>query len=189
MGKRYISQSGKTSRAFRAYIDLMDTADWLREEMSRQLDSFDLTMPQFRVLETLYNQGPQHQQELSRRFRCSKQNVASVLERLEEMGWIRRKNASLPRTSSARWVNPARAASEDRPARGRRIVRVMLSPEGRKAFGHVFQKHAKVVKAEMRALEGREQHTLSRLCEKLREGDVVKFVWEVNRRDWMEAAD
>ena len=189
MGKRYISQSGKTSRAFRAYIDLMDTADWLREEMSRQLDSFDLTMPQFRVLETLYNQGPQHQQELSRKFRCSKQNVASVLERLEEMGWIRRKNASLPRTSSARWVNPAGAASEDRPARGRRIVRIMLSPEGRKVFAHVFQKHAKVVKAEMRALEGREQHTLSRLCEKLREGDVVKFVQEVKRRDWMEAAD
>jgi len=40
----------KTNRAFRAYIDLMDAADWLRGEMSDQLASFDLTMTQFRVL-------------------------------------------------------------------------------------------------------------------------------------------
>ena len=35
--KRYVSETGKTSRAFRAYVDLMDTADWLREMMSRHL--------------------------------------------------------------------------------------------------------------------------------------------------------
>ena len=37
----------KTNRAFRAYIDLMDAADWLRGEMSDQLATFDLTMMQF----------------------------------------------------------------------------------------------------------------------------------------------
>jgi MarR family len=83
--KRYVSETGKTSRAFRAYVDLMDTADWLRQEMSGQLWRWDLSLLQFRVLETLYNEGPQHQQELSRKFRCSKQNVASVLKRLKKI--------------------------------------------------------------------------------------------------------
>jgi hypothetical protein len=63
----------KTNRAFRAYIDLMDAADWLRGEMSDQLATFDLTMMQFRVMEALFRGGPQYQQLLSRRFDCSKQ--------------------------------------------------------------------------------------------------------------------
>ena len=41
----------KTNRAFRAYIDLMDAADWLRGEMSDQLATFDLTMMQFRAMD------------------------------------------------------------------------------------------------------------------------------------------
>jgi hypothetical protein len=49
-----LAQRVKTNRAFRAYIDLMDAADWLRGEMSGQLASFDLTMMQFRVLEGLF---------------------------------------------------------------------------------------------------------------------------------------
>jgi hypothetical protein len=35
----------------------------------------------------------------------------------------------------------------------------------------------------MRALHGREQLTLSRLCRKLREGDVLKFVSEITHED------
>jgi MarR family 2-MHQ and catechol resistance regulon transcriptional repressor len=185
--KRYVSETGKTSRAFRAYVDLMDTADWLREKMSRQLWRWDLSMPQFRVLETLYNEGPQHQQELSRKFRCSKQNVASTLKRLEEDGWIRRESGSLPRTSEATWVNPK--AKTARAAKGRRVVNVMLSPDGQRLFPDTFRKHSKVVKAKMRALEGREQHTLSRLCRKLRQGDVLRFVQEFRRCDWDLATD
>ncbi|MGB8540801.1 MAG: MarR family transcriptional regulator [Candidatus Acidiferrales bacterium] len=185
--KRYVSETGKTSRAFRAYVDLMDTADWLRQEMSEQLWRWDLSMLQFRVLETLYNQGPQHQQELSRKFRCSKQNVASVLDRLKKDGWIRRESASLPRTSQANWVNPK--AKKERAAGGRRVVNVMLSPEGRRIFPDTFRKHSKVVKARMRALEGREQYTLSRLCRKLRQGDILRFVQEFRRCDWDVATD
>jgi hypothetical protein len=49
--------------------------------------------------------------------------------------------------------------------------------------------HAKVVKAEMKVLDGRQQETLSRTCVKLREGDAVKFLKELmilrgeNRQD------
>ena len=63
---RELPQHVKTNRAFRAYIDLLDAADWLRGEMSGQLASFDLTMMQFRVMEAIFREGPQYQQLLSR---------------------------------------------------------------------------------------------------------------------------
>jgi hypothetical protein len=46
-----------------------------------------------------------------------------------------------------------------------------------------------VVKSLMRALDGREQVTLIRLLQKLRKGDVVKFVREIrmyDKEDWEE---
>jgi DNA-binding MarR family transcriptional regulator len=59
----------------------------------------------------------------------------------------------------------------------------MLTAEGKKFVGTVFPKHAKVVKSLMRVLDGREQQTLSRLLQKLREGDIVKYVQEIRMKD------
>jgi hypothetical protein len=47
----------------------------------------------------------------------------------------------------------------------------------------VLPNHTKMVKALLRALDGRKQDTLSRLCRKLREGDMVKFVREITHED------
>ena len=58
----------------------------------------------------------------------------------------------------------------------------MLTAQGTKFVGTVFPKHAKVVKSLMRVLDGREQQTLSRLLQKLREGDIVKFVKEIRMK-------
>ena len=85
---RDLARHVKTNRAFRAYIDLMDAADWLRGEMSDQLATFDVTMMQFRVMEALFRGGPQYQQLLSRRFDCSKQNIARVLKGLLKAGAV-----------------------------------------------------------------------------------------------------
>jgi hypothetical protein len=66
---------------------------------------------------------------------------------------------------------------------------VRLTPRGRHFIGTFFPKHAKVIKSLMRALDGREQVTLIRLLEKLRKGDVVKFVKEIrmyDEEDWEE---
>jgi len=79
--------------------------------------------------------------------------------------------------------------NEGPAASARVVVNVMLSPEGQRIFPDTFRKHSKVVKAKMRALEGREQHTLSRLCQKLRRGDVLRFVQEFRSCDWDVATD
>jgi MarR family transcriptional regulator, 2-MHQ and catechol-resistance regulon repressor len=180
MTRRYVSERGKTSRAFRAYVDLMDTADSLRDRMSRHLEVFDLTMLQFRVLQAVFHDGPMYQQAISRKFRCTKQNVSAVIDRMEQSGWISRESATLPRRDSAIAKAPAGAAT------GRKIVLVQLTPQGKQLIARVFPKHAKVVKAEMKMLEGREQQTLSRLCQKLRKRDVMKWFKEITMEEMEE---
>ena len=177
---RYITEKGKTGRAFGAYLDLLDAADWIREEMGRQLAMFDLTIAQFRVLEALWREGPHYQQAMSNKFKCSKQAMAHVLRRLERSGWIARAETTLPRTKEARKKSSAKAK------RGRRITEVRLTAEGERLIGRVYPRHAKMVKAEMRVLEGREQGTLSRLCRKLMQGDVLKFYKEIRMKDLEE---
>jgi hypothetical protein len=69
---------------------------------------------------------------------------------------------------------------------GRWILLVTLTPTGKRVIAHVIEKHKKVVKAWMRVLDAREQQSLSRLCRRLRQGDVVKFVKDIRvvDRDW-----
>jgi hypothetical protein len=69
------------------------------------------------------------------------------------------------------------------------VVNVMLSPDRQRIFPDVFRKHSKIVKAKMRVLDGREQHTLSRLCQKLRQGEALKFMPEFKRCHWDVATD
>jgi hypothetical protein len=61
---------------------------------------------------------------------------------------------------------------------------VTLTSTGKGFIAHVIEKHKKVVKA---WLDAREQQTLGRLCRRLRQGDVVKFVKHVRvvDRDWL----
>jgi DNA-binding MarR family transcriptional regulator len=181
---RDLPQHVKTNRAFRAYINLMDAADWLRGEMCDQLATFDLTMMQFRVLETLFREGPQYQQLLSVKFQCSKQNIALVLERLEGWRAVRRDRCRLP--SKFDRVELGFQKGSGKNWRGRWITLVTLTPVGKKLIGHVITKHKKVVKAWMRVLDAREQESLARLCGKLREGDIVKFVKDIRvvDREW-----
>ena len=183
--RRYISRKEKTSRAYVGYLTLLETAEYLREEMSGQLGMFNLTSMQYRVLETLYRHGPQYQLELSEKFRCSKQNVARVVKNLESGGAVRRSASSLPPTAARGWINPNAAAAMKRPLKGRPIVLIRLTPSGTMLMKHLFPKHAKVVKAEMKVLDGRELITLIRLCQKLLGGDAVKFLKELMiREEW-----
>jgi hypothetical protein len=54
---------------------------------------------------------------------------------------------------------------------------------GKAYMKNVLQRHKKVVKAFMRALDGREQTSLSAICQKLILGDPMKFVSEMELED------
>jgi DNA-binding MarR family transcriptional regulator len=199
----HVNELQKRDRAFAAYLDLLDAADLMREKMSHQIRYCGLTMLQFRVLATIYREGPQYQQELSRKLNCAKQNMATVVSGLVECGCLRREVSSLARTPteggpSPRMNRDAKGGAPSAPVgrsprlgsgqagcrsspdrQGRRIIILRLTADGEDLIAYVFPRHAKLVKAEMRALEGREQAALSRLCRKLKEGNVIKLFKEI----------
>jgi len=175
---RHVPEQIKTKRAYRTALDLIETGDWLRGKLARQLENFDLTWMQFRVLDVMYHEGTQYQQELGRRFETSKQSVGHVVKRLEEEGWIERVAGRLEKTGE----NP-------KAEEGRRVTVLRLTAEGEKKIAHVFPKHTKIVKCYFRGLDGREMETLVRLCGKVREGDAVKFVKEFQMDEPRENLD
>ena len=153
------------------------TADWIRREMRGQLGSFEVTLVGFRVLEMLYREGPTHMSAAARKLECERQNLYMVVQTLEGRGFLRRVSETLPLVDNKR--NRALKAMRDTEQRGRGVTRLRLTPAGRKFIATLFPRHAKVVKALMRALDGREQETLSKLCRKLREGLSVNYFKEL----------
>lgn len=241
--RRHLNERGKIKRAYQSYLDLMSTGEWLQDLLSGQLANFELSMLEYRVLERIWRRGPQYQQNLSRKFKCTKQNVGWVIKRLEHLGRVVRiparikaetANEDRAKPKKIPIINPEGATPEEaahiernhvgrggwqtrernqrlaayirqkqrdqseteievdadldefgrgnpeKPLRpGRPVLLVQLTKDGRALIEKVFAKHAKYVKSLMRVLEGREQETLSRLCQKLRRGDVVKFFKEI----------
>jgi DNA-binding MarR family transcriptional regulator len=178
---RWPSQKQKTVRAFQAFLNVMDTADWLKNELRGPLESFDLTMPGFRVLEMLYREGALTVPDVARRRLCTRQNIYFVLGELEKRGWVRQMVVRVPAAAikESRISKLRRGIQRDGP----RVAVIGLTKNGKEFVGNVLPRNVKVVKALMRALDGREQESLSQMCEKLREGDVVKFLREMQMMD------
>jgi DNA-binding MarR family transcriptional regulator len=175
--RRRANRKERSLQAFGAYVELLDTASWMRRELRYQLNSFDLTMEGFRILEMLYREGPMTVPAVSQGRRCTRQNVFFLSGRLAERGWVEREVLMLPPVDGASAETSENG--DGKPREGRRIARVRLTPAGQRFIGTVFPRHAKVVLALMRALNAREQKFLRRLCRKLREGDVRKFLSEI----------
>ncbi len=167
----------KTLRAFHAYIELLDTAEWFKAEVRAPLAAFDLTLNEFRLLELLNREGAQFATELAKKQNKSRQWTDELVGRLEKRGWMARRVVTLPPVEFERMHRPA--SMRDEPREGRRATVVGLTKSGKKFFRNVLPRHSKLVKAFMRTLNGTEQQTLARLCRKLREGDIVKFVREI----------
>ena len=60
---------------------------------------------------------------------------------------------------------------------------VGLTKPGKKYMKDVLPRHSKLVQALMRVLDAREQESLVRICEKLRKGDVLKFLQEIRMKE------
>jgi DNA-binding MarR family transcriptional regulator len=181
MARRRPNQREKTVRAFRAYVDLVDTADWMRLKLRGQLETFDLTMQGFRLLEMMYREGHINLAEAAKELGCTRQNMEPLVGRLEERGWVKREIVRLKPggTPETRLMKSRRGENR----KGARSAIERLTPLGEKLMRVVLPKHIKVVKAFMRALDAREKDSLSRICRKLREGDVVGFWTEMRYLD------
>lgn len=175
------TQKEKTQKAFRAYLELLDTADWIRAELRPQLEAFDLTMAGFRLLEMLYREGPVSKPMAADRFRFKRQNLNVIVAGLQQRGWVQVTVTMYP-LAEVKETGASKARVRN-PRDGQRVGVISLTPLGKKFIGNVLPRHAKMVKALMRVLEGREKESLIRICRKLREGDIVKYVSELTHLD------
>jgi DNA-binding MarR family transcriptional regulator len=178
---RYPTREERTQRAFQAYADLLDTAEWMKGQLRGPLASFDLAIGDFRLMELLYREGALFASDVARRRGLHRQALDATVARLEKFGWVKHRMVRLPPVEFER-THWAKALSRI-PRVGRRAKVVGLTRAGKKFIGNVLPRHSKLVKAFMRALNGTEQESLSRLCRKLREGDVLKFVSELMHED------
>jgi MarR family 2-MHQ and catechol resistance regulon transcriptional repressor len=113
--------------------------------MAAQVQEYDLTTPQFVVLEALHHLGSLPLGELAEKLLVTGGNVTYVMDRLEEKGLV----------------------SRFRPADDRRVVLAQLTPSGRRQMGEVFPNHVSRMEHLSRHLTSSEQKDLARLLKKM----------------------
>ncbi len=171
----------KTLRAFGAYLELLDTAEWFEREMRAPLASFDLTMAGFRLLELLYRVEIMTIPDVARRRGAVRQTIDAIVARLVERGWVRRMLIALPPVDPT-GSHLAKSKRNERRV-GVRVGMVKLTPAGKRLVRDMLPRHSKMVKALMRVLTAREQNSLGRICRKVREDGLVQFVREIRMED------
>jgi MarR family transcriptional regulator, 2-MHQ and catechol-resistance regulon repressor len=135
-------------RALNAYINLVRASDSVVAKLSGPLEAEGMTLGQFGVLEALLHLGPMCQHELGKKLLRSGGNITLVVDNLEKHGWVRR----------------------ERQEDDRRMIRIHLTPAGRRAIERVFPKHARAIQQEMSGLSAKEQEDLRQICKKLGRG-------------------
>ncbi|MFZ0634522.1 MAG: MarR family transcriptional regulator [Candidatus Acidiferrales bacterium] len=131
-------------RALNAYITLIRAANTVGTELATLLEADGLTVSQFGTLEALYHLGPLCQHTIADKLLKSGGNVTMVINNLEKHGWVRR----------------------ERQADDRRMIRVHLTPAGRRRVAKVLPGHVEAIAKTIGRLSPAEQDELRRLCRK-----------------------
>jgi MarR family 2-MHQ and catechol resistance regulon transcriptional repressor len=106
---------------------------------------YDLTAPQFGVLEALHHLGPLSLGELAEKLLVTGGNVTYVMDRLEAQGLVVR----------------------ERSGDDRRVIRAHLTSRGRAAIEAVFPSHVEFVRGLTDVLDSAEKDALRNLLKKL----------------------
>lgn len=132
-------------RALNAYINLTRAANTLESVMAGQLEAQGLSVSQFGTLEALFHLGPLCQHEIADKLLKSGGNITMVIGNLEKRGWIKRQ----------RVVGDAR------------LIRIHLTPAGRRRVAKILPSHVAAIARAMRSLSIDEQEVLRTLGRKL----------------------
>jgi hypothetical protein len=171
------TQNQRRATAFRAFLEILETADWVRRELRGQMEMFEVTLEGLRFLELLHREGRLTIREAAERRHCAKQSIATLVEVLRGRGWVEYEVETLAPVGTA----PKETANK--PRRGWRVGYIRLSGAGERFVKSVLPRNMKLVLAFMRALEWREQETLIRTCRKLRERNILRFLHEMEYED------
>ena len=175
------TQKARKLRAFRVYLDLLETAETVRRVLDGQMATFGMTLEEFRFLEMLYRNGATTTSEATKQRACTRQNIARVADALAERGLVRRDVIELP--LAERDEREMEANVRALPRRGKRVSEITLTAAGENLISQVLPRHMKMVLAVLRTLNWHEQETLGRICAKLRDWDAFKFLQEFEWED------
>ena len=146
--------SAGEARALRLWIALARCHATFAKAVAVKVQEYDLTTPQFGVLEALHHLGPLTLGDLADKLLVTGGNVTYVMDRLEEQGLVYR----------------------ERSPEDRRVIQAKLTDAGRARIVEVFPGHAEYVAAVARHLDGNEQEELRSLLKTLgvgiRENDL-----------------
>ena len=140
--------SEKQDIALRLWATLSRCYATCARAMAAQVQEYDLTTPQFVILEALHHLGPLPLGELAEKLLVTGGNVTYVMDRLESRGLVTR----------------------DRRTDDRRVVVARMTTEGRDLVSKVFPDHVGRMEHLSRHLTDQEQRELSALLKKLGTG-------------------
>jgi MarR family 2-MHQ and catechol resistance regulon transcriptional repressor len=135
----------KSVLALDTFIKFTRAANAFESRLYQNATIEDLSSSQFGVLETLYHLGPLCQGKISAKLLKSTGNITLVLDNLEKRGLVKRV----------------------RETQDRRMVKIILTPEGEVLIQRIFPKMVEAITNEFGVLTAEEQAHLGTLCRKL----------------------
>lgn len=137
--------SPEEEQALRLWISLARCYATFSRAVACKVAEYDLTAPQFGVLEALYHLGPLSLGELAEKLLVTGGNITYVMDRLESQGLVAR----------------------ERSGNDRRVVRAHLTTKGRATIEGVFPGHVDFVRGLVTDLDMEEQKELRELLKRL----------------------
>jgi MarR family 2-MHQ and catechol resistance regulon transcriptional repressor len=135
-------------KALRLWINLARCYVTFSRAVACKVAEYDLTAPQFGVLEALYHVGPLSLGELADKLLVTGGNVTYVMDRLEAQDLVVR----------------------ERSGDDRRVVRAHLTSKGRATIEAVFPGHVEFIRNLVNGLGDEDQDDLRELLKKLGKG-------------------
>ena len=159
----------RTSLAMGAYRNLICAAEGIVKFMEIQLAPVELTVTQYRAMEALFLGGPMSQARLCQFTYTASSSTSLALRILERGNFVTRR--------------------VDETHRKRHVI--TITARGKVAMARLMPYQTRLIRSLMAVLDRREQAVLTRLCQKLIDGDEAKCLRELlktmaeSRTDWV----
>jgi MarR family 2-MHQ and catechol resistance regulon transcriptional repressor len=137
--------SADQKSALKLWVVLARCYNSFAQSEAVRIKGYEITPPQFGVLEALAHLGPLKMCELAEKLLMSGANVTGVIDRLEEKGFVQRVME----------------------ADDRRTYRIHLTGAGGKLIADIFPAHAEKIRRLTHALSAKEKRVLAELLKKL----------------------
>ncbi|ULT55032.1 MarR family transcriptional regulator [Neobacillus drentensis] len=128
------------------FLQLMQTSKAVHDRMKEEMSKNKLNIPEFSVLEVLYQKGKQTIQQIGNCILISSGSMTYVIDKLEQKGLLNRSDCP----------------------NDRRAIHVSLTDEGNEFMDKIMPNYHQVVDDMFDSLNSEEAETLVRLLKKVR---------------------